>query len=205
MLRLKIEGNWEPEDFIEVLQATESLYYKALPRRHRPYYPELLLFERRTPFSSYDDQLNYLNDWILKEARMTAYGQQRLMVSRIEYASPGGIDLVGIGKALEAVDKIVGRLIDFYADRNLRKERDKQAALDTQIKEVELEKERESLRSMQIENARELLRIEREYPRELEELLLPLAVRDQEKLTSRIADQKLIGVRREDGDGKGRD
>jgi hypothetical protein len=29
MLRLEIDGKWEPEDFIEVLKGVESLYYKA--------------------------------------------------------------------------------------------------------------------------------------------------------------------------------
>ena len=33
MLKFKIDGRWEPEDFIEVLTAVESLYYKAVVAR----------------------------------------------------------------------------------------------------------------------------------------------------------------------------
>ena len=33
MLRLEIDGNWEPEDFIEVFRGVEALYYKAASER----------------------------------------------------------------------------------------------------------------------------------------------------------------------------
>ncbi len=196
MLRLKIKGNWEPEDFIEVLQATESLYYKALGHRHRQDFSDILFYEREMPFSSNDYRLNYLNDWMLKETRMTADENERLQVSRIEYASPGGIDLIGIGKALEFVDKIIGRLIDFYTERHIRGERNKQETIKTARMAVELEKEQEELKALQIRNAKELLKLRYQYRGELDEILLLLAVRDQEKLATRISEGKLIGVTR---------
>jgi len=199
MLSLKIERQWEPEDFIEVLHGMESLYYKAIMSRRGPFIPELYFVERHYPFSSYDDRLNALNEWLLKEARMTASADMRLLIRRIDYASPGSIDFVGIGKALEAVDKTLGRLIDFFTERHKRKESDKQAKIDTGIKEIELAKEQESLRALQIANARELLALRRDYREELEEILVPLAVRDQEKLSSRIAEQKLVGTKQSKG------
>jgi hypothetical protein len=196
MLRLKIDRQWEPEDFIEVLEATESLYYKALGYRRRPFAPEIFFLERRGSFLSYDERLDSLNDWLLKEHRMTTHAEIRLQIKCIEYASPGGIDFAGLGQAMEAIDRSIGRMIEFFTERRKRREGDKQAKLETSIKEIELAKEQESLRAIQIANAREILSLRREYPDELEELLLPLAVRDQEKLASRIAEQKLVGVKR---------
>lgn len=195
MLTLKIDRQWEPEDFIEVLQGVESLYYKAIGYRYRPFVPEIYFMERHHPFTSYDERLNLLNNWLLQESRITIYADMRLLVRRIDYASPGSIDLIGVGKAIEAVDKIIGRLIEYFTERRKRREGDKQARIDTEIKEVELAKERESLRAIQIANARELLSLRREFPDEFEEILVPLAVRDQEKISSRIAERKLIGTK----------
>lgn len=196
MLTVKIDRQWEPEDFIEVLQGIESLYYKALGLRHRPFVPEIYFIERHLPFTSYDDRLNLLNEWLLRESRLTIYADMRLLVRRIDYASPGSIDLIGIGKAIEAIDKIVGRLIEHQTGRRKRKESDKQAKIDTKIKEIELAEKRESLRAIQIANARELLTLGREFPEEIEEIFVPLAVRDQEKISSRIAERKVIGTKR---------
>ena len=195
-LTLKIDGKFEPEDFVDILEAIESLYYKATDHRRRFYLPELYYFERRASSQSYADRLDAANQWLLKEARMTTYGENRLFVSRITYASPGGMDFTGIGKALEAIERVIGRLIDFFTERHKRRETDKQATLDTHIKEIEVEKERETLRAIQIENARELLALRRDFPDELQEILLPLAVQDQERISNQIAEGRLIGVER---------
>lgn len=195
-LTLKIDGKFEPEDFIDILEGIESLYYKATDHRRRFYLPELYYFDRLAPGQSYTERLNSANQWLLKEARMTTHGENRLFVSRIIYASPGGMDFTGIGKALEAIERIIGRLIAFFTERHKRRETDKQASLDTQIKEIEVEKERETLRAIQIENAREILALRRDFPDELQEVLLPLAVQDQERLSNQIAEGHLIGVER---------
>lgn len=199
-LTLSIDGRLEPEDFIEIFEAVESLYYKAIDDRRRLYPLDRYYFGRRVLDQSYPDRLDSVNDWILKESRMTTFGENRLFVSRIEYASPGGIDFAGVGQAIEALDRTIGRLIAFFTERHKRRETDKQASIDTQIKEIEFEKERESLRALQIENARELLALRRDFPDELQEVLLPLAVRDQERLSARIAEGKLIGVERNTDD-----
>lgn len=198
MLRMKIDGNWEPEDFVALLEATESLYYKALSRPYRHHLHDFLLFERRRPFYSYDDQLDATNRYLLAESRNNLPGHSRILVRRVDYASPGKVDLIGIGEAFKSIEGIVDRLITFFTERNLRREKDKQARLDTSIKEIEIEKHRETLKSLQVDNARELLRLRREFPAELENMLVPLAVRDQERLTDLISQQKLIGVRRPD-------
>ncbi len=196
MLRIKINGNWEPEDFVALMEATESLYYKALQRPYRHHLHDFLFFEGRRVFYSYDEQLDATNRYLLAESRNSVPGHSRIQVRRVDYASPGKVDLLGIGEAFKSVEGIIDRLITFFTERNLRRERDKQARIETSIKEIDADKQRESLRSLQIENARELLRLRREYPEELENMLVPLAVRDQERLTNLISQQKLIGVKR---------
>lgn len=95
MLRLDIEGRWEPEDFIEVLKGLESLYYKAIAGVPLFYELPLFPYEWARFSGSVQEQLDRSNDWLLDWARTTAPGESRLSLTRIEYASPGGIDLVG--------------------------------------------------------------------------------------------------------------
>lgn len=70
--------------------------------------------------------------------------------------------------------------------------------LDIKLKEVELEKERESLRAIQIQKARDILAILRDYRDEMDEIMIPLIVQDQEQLLSRIAEGKLISAKKID-------
>src|SRR5262245_16847591 len=112
MLRLEIAGHWEPEDFIAVLTGFESLYYKAVGdaiRRERYYrYPWV---DHLSIGSSIDNQLDASNQLLLSVARRTTPAPIRPHVARIEYASPGSIDLLGIGQACEAFAKIVGSFV----------------------------------------------------------------------------------------------
>jgi len=199
VLRLEIDGKWEPEDFIEVLKGVESLYYKVALRRHFPFdYPHYW-FERPDFALSFEQHLDFSNDWLLSRARTIARPYTRLTVSRIEYASPGGVDLAGLGEACKAVEGIVDRLIKFFTERELRRERDKQARIETTKKEVELEQEEESLRGLKIENARAILKLRREYPEMPDEILTALIVHDQDKLVPRIAERKITAVTTIDG------
>jgi hypothetical protein len=195
MLHLKIDGRWDPEDFIEVLQGVESIYYKAVSRRRSFYEPPIYWLERASVFTTFESHLDYSNDWLLAQARTTTQGYSRLGIARIEYASPGGIDLVGLGEACKAVEGILGRLIQFFTERHLRRERDKQETIETGLKEIDLEREQESLRALKLENARAILALHRDYPDMPEEFLLALITRDQDKLIPRIAERKLIGAK----------
>ena len=194
MLRLGIDGRWEPEDFIEVLKGIESIYYKMIVRRRDRFEPPFFWLERAHLAFSFDEQIDHSNDWLLARARTTVRSPSRLRVARIEYASPGGIDLVGLGEACKAVEGVVDRLIKFFTERHLRRERDKQETLETARMETQLEREQESLRALKIENARSLLALRREYPEADEELFIELVVRDQDRLIPRIAERKLVSA-----------
>lgn len=203
MLRLKIDGSWEPEDFIEVLKGVESLYYKAaLVRRYPgfPYEPPFYWFERHSPPVSFDEHLDLSNDWLLARARAVAHGSHRMRVARVHYASPGKIDLVGLGEACRAIEGIVDRLIKFFTERELRREADNQARIETSRKQVELEKDGESLRALKIDNARGLLKLRRDFDDMPEEQIIALIGNDQDRLIPRITEGKLIGVQRYGGE-----
>lgn len=200
MLRLKIDGIWEPEDFIEVLKGIESLYYKAAIDRRFPYDPPFYWFERPYLPVSFDEHLDLSNDWLLARARAVAHGSHRMRVARIHYASPGKIDFVGIGEAFRAIEGIVDRLIKFFTERELRHEADNQARIETLRKQMELEKDGESLRALKIENARAILTLRRDFHDIPEDHIVALIGNDQDRLIPRIAEQKLIGVRRYDGE-----
>jgi hypothetical protein len=215
MLSLEIEGAWEPQDFIELLRSIESFYYK-LALRDTPWVDRVLdwiddeyKWERwrydRIPFEVTLDQINQR---ILDQSRYETPFYRRLKVKRIKYASPGGIDLLGIGKVFETICNSVGRIKSYFDEANLRKERDEQARLDTELKRVQLEKERvqlekervqlekerENLQSLKIMNAVDALKLIGAQPR-LRGMLLPLLVRDQDPLANLISEGKLIAAR----------
>jgi len=191
MLRLEIDGKWEPEDFIEVLKGVESLYYKAALQRRFPRFPyerDFYWFDRAYLPVSFEEHLNLANDWLLARARATAHAEYRMKVTRISYASPGGIDLAGLGQACNAVKGMIDSLIKLYTERHLRREADTQARIETEMK-------KESLNAMKIENARKLLKLQRDYPEVPEDAFIALIGNDQDRLIPRIAERKLIGVR----------
>jgi hypothetical protein len=192
MLRLEIDGRWEPEDFIEVLTGVESLYYKAALVRRRFYEPPFYWFDRPHLSASFDEQVEATNRWLLDRARATARADYRITVARISYASPGDIHLHGLGDAFKPIEGIIDRIIKLFTERKLRHEADAQARIETAMKE-------ESLRALKIENARAILNLRRDFHDVPEDILVALIGNDQDRLIPRIAERKLIGVQRIDG------
>jgi len=193
VLHLDIDGRWEPRDFIETLQAIESLYYLALAGEERALwkvidYRSFSRFNWRS--STFDNYLDQANLWMLEHARRVLPDSDRVYVRRVEFASPGGMDVAGLGQALDAVDRLVGRLISFFTERHLRREWDEQASIETDMK-------RQTLLALKIENAQKLLELRREFPDD--EHLIALAVRDQDKLAERIAQGQITGTGKKKG------
>lgn len=193
MLRLHIDGAWEPKDFIDVLRSVESMYYKLSSDRLSRYGPTsfyvdpYLYFSRDQYFGAQiEGVLDAINERLLARARYEALSDERLMVRSVEYASPGSIDLLGIGKVVEVVAYSVGRIVKYYDERHLRRERDAQAKLETEIK-------KETLQSLKIQNAKDALELFKRFPDEADSLIA-LLVRDQDALSERIAERKLLGA-----------
>jgi hypothetical protein len=88
----------------------------------------------------------------------------------------------------------------YWDEAHLRRERDAQATIDTEKKRTEAEIAKETLRDWQIKNARAALELLDTYP-DRRDVLIPLLVRDQEMLSPRIAEGKLIGATNRDADG----
>ena len=192
MLRIEIDGNWEPEDFIEVLQSIESLYYKA-SISGTYYYPGLHFWrspERSTDFNQFLEQVNV---WLLAEARLFATPSSRLRVHRIEYGSPGSLDFLGAARIVEVLVDAVFRGIEFYADRHIKVERRDQATLET-------ETARENLRTLELENARRIIELREDFPDAWKHEFAALAVKDQDQIFARIAEGKIVGVSSEDNE-----
>lgn len=200
MLRLEIDGRWEPQDFIEVLRAVESFYYKlAGGRRYHSRWP-FLLDEDYSPWATerfaalpFEATLDHLNQRMLERARYETPSYGRLSVVRIQYASPGGIDLLGIGKIFETLANSIARMKTYFDEADLRSERDAQARLDTELKRIEVQKERENLQSLKIKNAQDALQLLESHP-DMRDAMVPLLVRDQDAIASRLAERKLVSA-----------
>lgn len=195
-ISIRIDRGWEPSDFAEVLTAIESLYYKVALAHDGPLsYPGPVFRRLRGWYPiGVADELDDLNELLLAEARTIAPPELRLRGTRIEYASPGGIDMAGAGQAAEAADRTVGRLIDFFTGRKQRLEKDKQAEIDTEIKE-------QNLIACKIDNAEKLLDLIAKHP-EHKDLLIALFVRDQDKIADRIAEGLITGQASDEESGK---
>lgn len=135
------------------------------------------------------------NTWFLAEARAIALPHERLRIARVSYGSPGSIDLLGIGKVFEVLVNVFARSVAYFDERDLRRERLKQAKLETRKAEIELEWEKESVRALKLENARMLLEIRQDYPDWSEDHFLLLAVGDQDKMWPQISEGKLVGAK----------
>jgi hypothetical protein len=207
MLKLRIDGFWEPQDFIEVLQAVEGIYYKLWllrydRRRDRMFdlFDFDLIERAERGDMRYSGWLDLANQRLTERGRYSVQRHERLKVRGITYASPGGIDLMGIGKVCEVVADSIGSMKRYWDEAHLRRERDAQASIKTRKEHLESEIHRENLRDLQIKNARAALELLERYP-DRQDVLIPLLVRDQEALSSRIAEGKLIGATTRDADG----
>jgi hypothetical protein len=206
MLRLEIDGRWEPQDFIEIFRSTESFYYKLAQRPFHSFGLPFWLDEdhpalARFGFASFEAILDHMNNRLLERARYETPSHRRLSVSSIRYASPGSIDLFGMGKIFETLANSVGRMKTYFDEAHLRSERDTQASLETERKRIEIEKERESLQALKIRNAQDALQVLDSHP-DMRDVLVPLLVRDQDVIASRLAERKLISAKVVPGDGE---
>ncbi len=192
MLQITIDGSWEPEDFIEVLQGIESLYYRASTSAtyiyRRPYFGGAL--GRSGGFDQFLDEANH---WLLAEARLLATASQRLRVHRIAYGSPGSLEFFGQTGRIAVVVAAIIWGIEFYDDRHIRAEQLAQAKLETEIAH-------ETLRSRKLDIARKILQLQKDFPDAVEPELLALTVRDLDKIFPRIAEGKIVGASSEDNE-----
>lgn len=153
ILRLGVGGKWSARQVSQAVAAIDDLYSLRLllqvvfddtpePLRHH-------LLRRRHLFPDpYFD-----NPWFVAKIRPEraielVEPSERLMVRRLDYASPGSFDFAGIGAIVGHVKDFLLRLLEIYASTAQRK----------------LENEERSLKneSLRIKNARDLIALARE-------------------------------------------
>jgi hypothetical protein len=168
-MRVNIEGRWRAEDMANSLLAVRDLYNLRLVlqvmredakdmeefwfemhhfppfrrwMKHRRFHP--MMFQM--PFSQFptipldSEQLASLADFTLPK--------EELVVSRIQYASPGFKDLTGIGDVIGHVKDFVVRVIELWCDREKRR--------------LENEKTKTEIEGMRIENAKQFVSLAKE-------------------------------------------
>jgi hypothetical protein len=204
-IRFEIEGPWSADDMGGLFLALSDLYdlrlllellsdeWRIIDR----YYDEFL---QRYPFPS-RRRRRFLSlgpfPWeaglfgailpTLDEAHLTRLSQvldpdERLAVRRVNYASPGSIDLVGIGAVVGHVKDFAIKMIERHDTKRQRELSDERAALEND--------------RMRIENARNFVALARDLGYTETEIRRLVAHVDekQEVLVRLIDERKLVAV-----------
>jgi hypothetical protein len=141
-LSVQIDGAWEPADFIEVFTGIERLYYRLAPMikelDDKPYKRSARWRRRGSGRFNIDLERDYRPP------------KERLAVSSVTYSSPGHVNFKGLGPAIDALGQLIQGLVALVTERVLRRERDKQAAVETERLEIQRDRERVSLTAEKI-------------------------------------------------------
>ena len=188
MLKVEINGYWEPEDFISVLRSVESIYYK-FPRNPADSQrsPPMIGWGIRYFVSSHIEDIDLFNERLLSEARAVTRPSDRLSISRIEYGSPGEIDFRGLGKALESVRGILSDIHDYCRFGDLKRKQE----------EIKTEKMMESLRIQKIETARKWCELNDDFGERLDDRFFDLLVRDMDDIARLSYEGKITAIKGE--------
>ena len=198
IIRLKIGGNWSAADFSTCIhhlnrlyqchmvmdmayhdyrEMEEYLYDFPFPSRIRKYRAgQLRQFGLISP--------NVVELMLSEKDRLEQLlsPTETLTVSRVRYASPGIIDLAGIGKSIDALLNFIKFLIEYCGNHNLRK--------------IERELKSEELKEKRIENARMMISTLKELGHSETEIrqMITLVDESQGVLIELIANDKIRGV-----------
>jgi hypothetical protein len=165
-LRLHIAGEWAAREFSDLFDAISALYeiqlilqLSAEELRQLEYLIEDSLFSRPGSWSPRYRRLLHLgypifppvgiaissliDDPATSKARVLVQDYEELKVRRISYASPGSIDLVGIGAVMGHIKDLVFKLVD-------RKDTRRKRELEDETQSLENEK-------LRLQNAREFV------------------------------------------------
>lgn len=190
-LRLHIAEKWEPQDYISAISAIETLYYVTLFGGN-DWRPQMTGSGQGRIAGRMYRVGEDLAEYIVEEARATAGPNERLIIQEIRHSSPGFIDFEGLGDVAKAIDNSLGRIIQIFTERRLRRELDERAKVETDIR-------RENLNTLKIQNARELLELRADFPGHRTSRQLERALVDQQTKIEALAAQGLITDRRDHG------
>jgi len=160
VLRVGIDGQWEASEFAMSLSALDRLYTLrfglALEMEELR---ELRDFYLDGPFSPLPPSLRHVRRWtkmappsffrsertpLVAGGRLTAHSSEmlepneRLVVRRVIYGSPGIKDLIGVGEIVGHVKDLLLRLIDLWSTRRQRKLENDHRSLENQQLQMEI-------------------------------------------------------------------
>ncbi|MDE0282328.1 MAG: hypothetical protein OXN16_14855 [Gammaproteobacteria bacterium] len=205
ILRVEVGGIWEPEDFIDTFRGVESFYYKtaiwgSLSNSYRYRY---LFFDGYPFYSRFSDSKKNINEELVSEARALITPELRITVDRVEYGSPGSIDIFGAARFLEVLCDAIGKTVKYYSEKDLRREEARQAEIQTQILEASLRNIRQESVDKTLDTIRKIKELDHDHPgwrEEFEDDLKLLFSMDLEKVDRVISEGKIVGVEMTDRD-----
>lgn len=199
LLRLGIGGHWTASDFSDCLRSINTLYqYQVVIDLAYQDYNEWEKFYLDFPLPPSRlrryraRQLQHVGffsgnivELLLSESEnieQLIAPNEVLTVKKIHYASPGDIDLLGLGKAIKEIRTFLQFIIEYCGNNENRK-------IDRALK-------REELRAKRIENARQFVHVLRDIgfsETEIREMIVAVD-KSQGTLIDLIADDKLLTV-----------
>jgi HAMP domain-containing protein len=162
VLRIGIDGRWEATEFAKSLTSLDRLYTVrfALALESEELH-ELRDFYLDAPFPPYPGSPRFFRRWaklippsVLRAERMPLITgsqpavltsdllepQERLVVQRVLYGSPGIKDLVGIGEIVGHVKDLLLRVIEYWSTKRQRELENDRKELENQQLQVEIAK-----------------------------------------------------------------
>ena len=206
ILRLELDGRWTADEFGTVLINLADLYSlrlileilneesKTWSRHYPKFWDELPRIRQRLPSDPYLFPFSYwptlpsLDETFTSRASQFIGPRSRLMVRRVEYASPGLADLAGIGAIVGHLKDFVLKLIERHDTKRSRELADEKAEIENQAARIQNAKEFVALaKSLGYANS------------EIRDLVRSIDDK-QEPIVHLISEQKLIGASLEDAD-----
>jgi hypothetical protein len=131
VLRVEIDGTWTAQEFADFFKSITVLYGLRTVLEIRP---------RERPWG-YDRNELALHEALI-EALRSLEPIEQLYVRRIQFASPGSIDLVGIGAIVGHVKDLLLRIIDLAVSAERRRLENEGLHIENERRRIENEKER---------------------------------------------------------------
>jgi HAMP domain-containing protein len=163
ILRVGIDGEWEANEFATSLTALDRLYtLRFVLALEAEELRELRDFYMDAPFRPFPGSIRLLRRWArlappsifrLERAPVLGRGplttqasellepEERLVVQRVLYGSPGIKDLVGVGEIVGHVKDLLVRLIEHWSTRRQRSLENERRELENQQLQVEIAKQ----------------------------------------------------------------
>ena len=140
MLRIEISGRWSAKDFADFYESIDVVYsvfaivsveqdsareFERFYREFIDFYPGPKMPRRYRYFLSMQRSLGGavhtpIDPSKFRDAAALLDDDEKLIVLRCEYASPGATDFTGIGQALGHVKEVLLKCVDVWVDRDER-------------------------------------------------------------------------------------